>query len=346
MHKYGLSFVFFLLVIAGLFLLSGCRLRENWTQDQDQPLTANGTIEATEINVTAEVGGTLQKLDVKEGDRVKAGQLVGQLDTSNYRLQAEQAQNSIKSAQASLDEAKAGVRSQEIAAAQQEIESLASQVASAQDQAAQLEANLKRAQTLFQEGAVPEQVLQEQQTAYNKARHQVTGLEAQQAAARARLELLKAGSRPQTLDRLSAGVKQSEVNLKMARLNLDKTRLVAPGAGTVITLNFEKGELIRPGSKVVTLLDENNLWLNVYVPENELGKVKLGQEVQIRVDAYPDKNFPGLVEHIFPRAEFTPRNVQTKQDRVNLVFRVKVRVTGGQDQLKPGLPADITFTPL
>lgn len=344
MYKSRWYFIFSALVTAAVFFLAGCHLREN--REQAQPLTANGTIEATEINVTAEVGGTLQKLNVNEGDQVKAGQLIGQLDTGSYRLQADQAQSSVAASQASLGEVEAGARNQEIAAARQEVESLAAQVASARDQLAQLEANLKRAQALFQEGAIPEQALQEQQTAYNKALHQVDGTEAQQAAAQARLELLQAGSRPQTLDRLSAGVRHSEVNLKLARLNLDKTRLVAPAGGTVITRNFEKGELIRPGSKVVTLLDESNLWLNVYVPENELGKVKVGQEVQIRVDAYPDKTFPGRVEYISPQAEFTPRNVQTKQDRVNLVFRVKVRVASGQDQLKPGLPADVTFTPV
>ncbi|MBC7323924.1 MAG: HlyD family efflux transporter periplasmic adaptor subunit [Moorella sp. (in: Bacteria)] len=105
------------------------------------------------------------------------------------------------------------------------------------------------------------------------------------------------------------------------------------------------GELVRPGAEVLTLLDTHNMWLNVYIPENRLGEVKIGQQVQIQIDPYPDQSFPGQVEYISPQAEFTPRNVQTREDRVNLVFRVKIRVTGGQDKLRPGLPADVTFLP-
>ncbi|OAT87081.1 HlyD family secretion protein [Desulfotomaculum copahuensis] len=333
-------FIFPVLLTAVALLLAGCQSR-----GQAGPLTANGTIEATEVNVTARVGGTLQKLGVREGDRVKAGQSIGQLDTGSYRIQENQAQAGVAAAQAGLDEAESGARSQEIEAARQDVDALAAQVAAAQDQLTLQEDNLKRAQSLFQAGAIPEQALQEQQTACDTARHKLAGIQAQQEAARAKLELLQAGSTPQALDRLSAGVTQSEDSLKLARLNLDWTRLVAPISGTVISRNFEPGELIHPGAQVVTLLDDRDLWLNVYVPENQLNQVNVGQPVQIRVDAYPGKAFPGRVEYISPQAEFTPRNVQTKQDRVNLVFRVKVRVTGGWEQLKPGLPADVTFTP-
>lgn len=333
-------YIFPVLFAAVVLLLAGCQSR-----GQTGALTANGTIEATEVNVTARVGGTLQKLGVREGDRVKAGQLIGQLDTRSYSVQENQAQAGVAAAQASLDEAKSGARSQEIAAARQNMDALAAQVAAAQDQLTLQEDNFKRAQSLFQAGAIPEQSLQEQQTACDTARHKLAGIKAQQEAARAKLELLQAGSTPQALDRLSAGVNQSEDNLKLARLNLDWTRLTAPISGTVISRNFEPGELIRPGAQVITLQDDRDRWLNVYVPENRLDQVKAGQPVQIRVDAYPDKTFPGRVEYISPQAEFTPRNVQTKQDRVDLVFRVKVRVTGGWAQLKPGVPADVTFTP-
>jgi len=318
--------------------LAGCQFFQ-----KDQPLTANGTIEATEIKVAAEVGGALQKLAVKEGDRVQAGQLIAQLDDSSYRLLADQARAGLTGAQASLAEARAGARAQEIEAARREAERLEALAAGAREQAALLEDNFRRAEELFEAGALPEQERQAAETRFNTARRQLEAAQAQLEAAQARLALLEAGSREQTIERLAAGVRQSESSLALARLNLEKTRLAAPADGVVAGCNFKEGEVIRPGAEVATLLNDRDLWLWVYIPENRLGQVKAEQPVQIRVDTYPDKTFPGQVEFISPEAEFTPRNVQTKEDRVNLVFRVKIRVTGGREELKPGLPADVTF---
>ena len=325
------------LTILSLFLVS-CQ-----SPKKEQNLTANGTIEATEVKVVAEVGGMLKKLAVKEGDRVQAGQVIGQLDETNYRILVEQAGAGVAGARAALDEARAGAREQEIEASRREVDRLAAQVAGAQEQVTLQEDNLKRARELFQAGALPEQELVIREVQSNTARYQLEGALAQFEAARARLNLLRAGSRKQTIERLDAAVNQSEGNLKLAQLNLQKTRLIAPAGGMVAGCNFKEGELIRPGAEVVTLLNDHNLWLHVYVPENRLGRVKIGQPVQIQVDTHPGKTFPGQVEYISPRAEFTPRNVQTAEDRVNLVFRVKIRITGGQKELRPGLPADVTF---
>lgn len=335
---YGTIPVLTVLTILSLFL-AGCQ-----SPKKEQTLTANGTIEATEVKVAAEVGGTLKKLAVKEGDRVQAGQVIGQLNERNYRVLVEQAGAGVAGARAALAEARAGAREQEIEASHREVDRLAAQVAGAQEQVALQEDNLKRTRELFRAGALPEQELVIREVQSNTARYQLEGAQAQLEAARARLTLLQAGSREQTIERLAAAVNQSEGNLELAQLNLRKTRLIAPVDGMVASCNFKEGELIRPGAEVVTLLNDRNLWLYVYVPENRLGQVKIGQPVQIQVDTHQGKTFPGQVEYIFPGAEFTPRNVQTREDRVNLVFRVKIRITKGQEELRPGLPADVTFT--
>lgn len=319
-------------------LSGGCQLKE-----KEKGLTASGTVEATEVKVTAEIGGTLKELFVKEGDRVQAGQTVGRIDDAPYRIAVDQAAAGLAGAEAALDEARAGARAQEIEAARRDVERLAAQAAAAGEQLALDEDSLKRARELFAAGAIPEQELLSIQTRLNVARRQAEGAEAQLAAARERLALLEAGSREETIARLSAGVRQGAGSLELARLNLEKTRLTAPAAGVVAACNFTAGELVRPGAEVVTLLDETDMWINVYVPENKLGLVKVGQPAEIRVDAYPGKVFSGRVEFVSPKAEFTPRNVQTKEERVNLVFRVKVRVADGQTELRPGLPADVTF---
>ncbi|MGI9860492.1 HlyD family efflux transporter periplasmic adaptor subunit [Moorella naiadis] len=347
-------FLLLILLVNMTALVSGCQRR-----DKEQYLTASGTIEATEVKVMAEVGGTLQDVAIKEGDMVATGQILACLDQSGYQIPVAQAEAGVEAAQAALAEARAGARSQEITAAEQEaarleagVRTAAEQVATLQEQVNLLADNLQRAQKLFQAGALPEQELRNRESQYNQARHQLEGTQAQLEGAkaqlegaRARLDLLRAGSTGYTLDRLAAGVKQNQSSLEQAQLNLGKTILKAPAAGLVSSVNYAKGELVRPGAEVATLLDTANLWLNVYIPENRLGEVKVGQAVQIQADPYPGQSFPGQVEYIAPQAEFTPRNVQTREERVNLVFRVKIRVTGGQDQLRPGLPVDVTFLP-
>lgn len=325
-----------LLFLAAVLLLPGCNGRE-------AQLSANGTIEATQVRVVAEVSGQLKELAVTEGDRVKAGQILARLDASTYQTQMEQAQAAVDSAGAGLAEARSGSRTQDIEAAQHEAERLAAQAAAAQEQVSQLEDSLARTEALYEQGAAAEKDLTSLESQLKVARYQWQGAQAALEAARSRLALLEAGNRPETIQRQEAGVRQSQAGLDMARLNLKKTELTAPVSAVVARLNFSQGEFVNPGAEIVTLLDDTDLWLNVYVPENKLGQVKVGQTVSITVDTYPGRVFPGRVTYIAPEAEFTPRNVQTKEDRVNLVFQVKVQVTEGQDALRPGLPADVIF---
>lgn len=325
-----------LLLLAAVLLLPGCNGRE-------AQLSANGTIEATQVRVVAEVSGQLKELAVTEGDRVKAGQILARLDASTYQTQMEQAQAAVDSAGAGLAEARSGSRTQDIEAAQHEAERLAAQAAAAQEQVSQLEDSLARTEALYEQGAAAEKDLTSLESQLKVARYQWQGAQAALEAARSRLALLEAGNRPETIQRQEAGVRQSQAGLDMARLNLKKTELTAPVSAVVARLNFSQGEFVNPGAEIVTLLDDTDLWLNVYVPENKLGQVKVGQTVSITVDTYPGRVFPGRVTYIAPEAEFTPRNVQTKEDRVNLVFQVKVQVTEGQDALRPGLPADVIF---
>ncbi|MGC7878870.1 HlyD family secretion protein, partial [Desulforudis sp. 1190] len=155
--------------------------------------------------------------------------------------------------------------------------------------------------------------------------------------------MLREGARKEALDRAAAQVKGSQAGVDLAKSYLEKTILKAPVGGMVIGTNFEPGEVVRQGAEVITLLNMQKLWLGTYVPENRLGEVQVGQRVEVTVDSFPDKVFAGRVTFISPRAEFTPRNVQTKEDRVRLVFKVKIFLENGQGLLKPGMPADVTF---
>lgn len=170
--------------------------------------------------------------------------------------------------------------------------------------------------------------------------NQVEAAQAEAEAARDRLALLEAGPRPDQVDAARAQVAEAEAALIQARARLADTRIEAPMDGVVLRRNLEPGATATPGTPMLTLVDLQSLWLRAYIPEAELGRVRLGQRARITVDAFPREPFEGRVSEIGSEAEFTPRNVQTQKERVNLVFRVKIAVVNPDGRLKPGMPAD------
>ena len=151
---------------------------------------------------------------------------------------------------------------------------------------------------------------------------------------------LTEGTRKEELEVDRANIHQADQNVHLSRIRLSYTVLRAPFNGVVLVRQAELGEVVSPGTPIVTLADLDHLWLRVYVPETDLGKVHWGQSVDVRTDTYPDKIYHGRVSLISSEAEFTPKSVQTEKERVTLVYRVKVDVENPNYELKPGMPAD------
>lgn len=158
--------------------------------------------------------------------------------------------------------------------------------------------------------------------------------------AEAQLEALKAGATGEEIAALEAQVGQAQAALNTLLKQRDKLSISAPVGGLVLGISIHEGELAAPGGTMLTLGDLDKVTLTVYVPEDQLGKVNVGQEVEVEVDSFPDRTFTGKVVAIAQEAEFTPRNVQTKEERVNMVFAVDVRIPNPDHALKPGVPAD------
>jgi HlyD family secretion protein len=169
---------------------------------------------------------------------------------------------------------------------------------------------------------------------------QVEAVRAEVRAARERLALVEAGPRPGQVDTARAQLAQAEATLVQARARLADTRLEAPMDGVVLRKNLEPGATAAPGAAIVTLVDPSDLWLRAYIAETDLGRVRIGQSARVTVDAFPGQPFEGRLTEVASEAEFTPRNVQTQKERVNLVFRVKVSIANPDGRLKPGMPAD------
>ncbi|MDY6846412.1 MAG: efflux RND transporter periplasmic adaptor subunit, partial [Chloroflexota bacterium] len=164
------------------------------------------------------------------------------------------------------------------------------------------------------------------------------------------LNSLESGDQSLQVEAAGLGVQQAEASLDQAKaalasidLQLEKTVIKSPVDGIVLTRNLEEGEVLAPGSVALTIGQLQELSLTVYIPETEYGKINLGDTVSIAVDSFPGENFTGTVTYISDQAEFTPRNVQTVDGRKTTVYAVKITVPNPDLELKPGMPADVTF---
>ncbi len=181
---------------------------------------------------------------------------------------------------------------------------------------------------------------QELNAQVDKAKAQYERAEAAVQAAQAQLEALKAGATPEQIAVAETQVKQAQAAVELIKTQLAKMTLTAPASGLVMERTVHRGEMAVAGATLMTIANLDEVTLTIYIPEDEIGKVKVGQTVEVSVDSFPGQVFEGRVKYIASEAEFTPKNVQTKEERVNMVFAVKVKIPNPTHELKPGMPAD------
>lgn len=316
--------------------LSGCSESKN-----ENSIEVSGTVEATQISINSEIAGKLKEVLVEEGISIKEGLVLAKIDSTIQALQVQQAESALASARESSKQTKTGSREQQIAQAKAGVEQVDALLKGAKESSANAQDNLKRIELLEKDGGATTQQLLDAQTRNNVAQAQVEAYNAQKKSAQEQLALLKDGSTTEAINIANAGVSQAMTNLEIAKAQLGKTIIYAPMEGILTDVNFKKGEFVSPGTALFTVLDPQDLWIKVYVSEKDLPRIKIGQKADVFVDAYPGRRFVGKVSYISSKAEFTPKNLQTAEERVNMVFAVKIRITDDNEQLKPGLPADV-----
>jgi len=306
---------------AAVILLLSCR-----GQKEGGPISASGTIEAVEVSVAAKTSGQVEKVLVEEGSRVQVGDVLAVIDSDSLAIQLRQAEAGVELARSQLDLLFKGARIED--------------VRQTEEAAKQAEANLfvasedlKRVRTLFEKESATAKMKQDAE-----ARYQVA-LAQHEAAQQALLKVRKL-SRPEEVRAAQARLAQAEAGRDLLEKTISDATIVSPVSGMVTHKAVEPGEFVGPGVPLLTIADLDEVRLNIYVTEVELGRVRLGQRAEIRIDSHPDRSLRGTVIFISPEAEFTPKNVQTKEERVKLVYRVKVEIPNPESILKPGMPAD------
>ena len=354
--------VFILVLVA--VILGGTTVYATWFR-RDSALQGSGTVEARDIRVGSKVGGRIDKVLVREGDRVQPGQTLITFDDKELlaslnqsRAAAEKAKRGfrpeeIAEARAAAAQAKAdyemrlnGYRKEDIEAAQSDVER-----AAADEVRARLD--FQRYEALAEKDLVSKQQRDTAEANWKMAL-------AQQQNYQHKLDVLRRGYRPEeiasaeahyretqaTLEKFESGNRREDVELAKAAYSYDEARfrereVTAPSAATVEVLDVRPGDIMAPNTPVATLLEQDQIYVRIYIPETEIGLVKLGQKAEVRVDSFPKTVFEGTVEQINQQAEFLPRNVQTREERVHQVFGVKVRIDDSSNQVRAGMAADV-----
>ena len=346
-----------------------------------QVLTLPGVVEIQEVRLGSKLGGRVEQVHIMEGQIAEAGQPLVTFAMPEMEAQREQWQARVQSAEADLEKMRNGWRSEEKEIARQAVETArarwqmlkagprAEEIREARGQFESAEADLRLAREEYDRAERLYHQNSNSRTDYDTARASRDRAQSQAAKAKAHLDLLLAGSRVEEIQEAAAELGKAQANHNMlmagsrsediaateARLaeargklheieaNLLEAVVRAPERVLIEVLAVRKGDLVAPNQPILRVLRADDLWVKVYVPETDLGKVRLNADADVTVDAYPGRIFRGSISHIAAESEFTPRNVQSADERRHQVFGIKVRVPEPQGVFKSGMAAEVSI---
>jgi len=372
--KFVMIPVLLVVIAAVVFIVT----TENGNRENADSINVSGNIEVTDAELSFKISGRVVERLVSEGESVEKGQIVAILDDSDLAQEVVLRKAELRAAEASLDELEAGFRPEEIGQAEAVVERARSRLeelesGSRPQEIAAVEAAVENARVtteharieydrqsrLLKANTISQREFDRAEAEFERARaglkqaeeelklvkegprrEQVAQARAALREAEEHLELLRKGPREESIEQARARAEQAGAALDMAKIRLAYATIEAPFPGIVLSENIEPGEHVSPGTPVVTVGNLENVWLRAYINETDLGRVKPGQEVNVTSDTYPGKTYQGRISFISSEAEFTPKNVQTREERVKLVYRIKIDISNPGMELKPGMPAD------
>lgn len=287
---------------------------------------ASGTIEAREVLISARVGGEVKALHVERSQKLKAGDIIAELDTKPYEIKLKEAESALEMARQNYLKLKKGLRPKEV-------RQVKSSLSAAQSQYELARQTLERQKELLARGAVSQHEVDIAQAQFELAQAQLT-------SAKAQYDLAREGARSEDIESARKAVERAESAVEAAKLELEYATIKSPGELVVSEIYVEPGELATPGSAIVLLQAMNDFYVDLFVPIGAIASIKAGNKVEIEAEGLKGKKFIGIVETVYPKTEFTPENISTRDGRAHLVFKVRVKVEDPEHLLKPGLPVD------
>jgi HlyD family secretion protein len=296
-------------------------------ESQAGQLVLHGNVDIREVNLAFNGSERIVALYAREGQQVRAGELLGRLDKARLEAAVEQAAAELAAQKEVVARLEAGSRPEELRKARAD-------VAAAEADLAIARLRLKRTEAMVQRGAAPQAVLDDQRAAAEAAQARLTAL-------RATLDLALAGPRAEDIAAARSQRDALRAALALARKHLSDADLHAPAAGVIRNRILEPGDMASPQRPVYTLALTDPMWVRVYVDEPDLGRIRPGQRASVTTDSFPDEHYAGWVGYVSPTAEFTPKSVETREVRSHLVYQARVYVCNPQGELRLGMPATV-----
>jgi HlyD family secretion protein len=318
-------------IIAGLTLLTAAAGGAWWWLNrpaESGPVVLTGNVEVRQVNLGFKVAGRIQSLKVDEGDSVAEGQTLAQLEKIYFEDSIAQITGQRDQAKAALAKMKAGNRPEEIAQAEATVKEREATVANTR-------ITLERAEQLLRSNVGTRKAFDDAQSAYREA-------EARLHSGREALRLMRAGFRTEDIDAARAQLAEREAALQVAKRQLADSDLVAPSRGVVLSRVREAGAIVAAGETVFVLSLTDPVWVRSYVSEMDLGRIKPGMEVSVRIDTPGAPPLKGRIGFISTTAEFTPKTVETRELRTALVYRIRIIVADAGDILRQGMPVTVS----
>jgi HlyD family secretion protein len=313
-------------VIAAAALIAVAACRRGTESDV---IVASGQVEATDVRIASKIPGRLASFSVREGDKVAAGQEIARVETTDLEI-------ALRQVKAELAQASAELRLREEGPRREDIAELEAQMGGVRAEREAADRDLARMQELLDRGSGTTK-------ARDDARTRRDALEARLGAMRQAHARLKSGSRVQEIDAAQAREKAVFARAAQIEQQIKDASVTSPIAGLVTEKVAEAGEMVTAGAPLAVVTDLADAWLSVYVAETDLGRIRLGQDVEVVTDDGQTRR--GRLTYVASKAEFTPRNVQTRDERVRLVYEVKVTLDNADGLFKPGMPATARMAP-
>ena len=310
-------------IFVSLLISFQCRNDEGAKAGQ---IEVSGLIEAIDTDVRAQVQGEIISMNVDEGQTVHKGEILCLLDSEKLLIQLKQLEASLEGTRSKLKLYKKGTKKELIAVARNQLET-------AEKEFKQAEADQKRITNLYEEGAVS--LSQKEQADL----HMKAAKERFQSAEQ-NYQMAFRGREKEEIDMVNSEIQNLQAQKELLERRIEDTKILAPDDGIVEIRHLEAGELALPGTLLFTLIDPNRTYVKAYVPEKYIGTIKLGTKVEVTCDSFTGQTFAGKVHYISDQAEFAPKNIQTKEERLKLVFMVKAYIPNKNRLLKPGMPVD------
>lgn len=315
---------------------------KGFSPEEDSSNVFTGNLESDNIDISTEVPGIIKVIHIKEGEIVKVGDLIAEIDVTELELEKNKLEANLKGSEAAFSKVKVGPKDREIDKARTQIRQQQSNISAISEEYKLVEDQHNKNIELYEAAAISKSNLDKSTTQLNTAKEKLSAANEQLTYLKEQLAILNDGATDEELAISQSQYESSLASLAILEHKISKSKVYAKSSGTAKSVNFQVGEFVPQYSKIATLEDINNIWVQIYIPEKELHKVNVDDVVKLR-NTYDAGEYEGKVVYISNSGEFTPKNTESKESRQEIVFKIKIALPEGTNSLKPGMLVDIVL---